>query len=435
MDGLMMDYQLNVPAILRRADELYGDSEIASRLPGQELAPLHVRRLRVAHEEAHRRAPQARPRGRRPRRDVHVEPLAAPRGLHGRTGRRVRHAHPEPPPASRRQHVHRDARRATACSSSTRCCGRSPSSSSRRCNFEHVIAVGDGPSARRHDRLRGAARDADESGVLVPRPPREHRRRHVLHERHHRPAEGRPLLASRDRDPRADRAGRRLGFTADDVCLPVVPMFHANAWCFPFSCTMAGVKQVFPGPHLDPVSLLEDFAAAEGDAHRGRADDLDGDPPGARRDPGRTTSRRSDDDRRRRRATARDDRGVLRAPRPAHRPRLGHDRDELRSGRCPAHPARRPAWRPQEAYSRRAMQGFPIPFCRDPRAGRRGLRPVGRRDDGRARGARPVDRLGVLRVGGRRRPLDGRRLVQDRRRRHHPPATASSRCRTARRTS
>ena len=33
MDGLMMDYQLNVPAILRRADELYGDNEIASRLP------------------------------------------------------------------------------------------------------------------------------------------------------------------------------------------------------------------------------------------------------------------------------------------------------------------------------------------------------------------------------------------------------------------
>ena len=33
MDGLMMDYQLNVPAILRRADELYGDHEIASRLP------------------------------------------------------------------------------------------------------------------------------------------------------------------------------------------------------------------------------------------------------------------------------------------------------------------------------------------------------------------------------------------------------------------
>src|SRR5262249_2619946 len=50
-----------------------------------------------------------------------------------------------------------------------------------------------------------------------------------------------------------------LGMHADDVCLPVVPMFHANAWCFPYSCTMSGVKQVLPGPHLDPVSLLEDF--------------------------------------------------------------------------------------------------------------------------------------------------------------------------------
>ena len=36
-------------------------------------------------------------------------------------------------------------------------------------------------------------------------------------------------------------------------CLPVVPMFHANAWCFPFTCTLVGAKQVFPGPHLDPA--------------------------------------------------------------------------------------------------------------------------------------------------------------------------------------
>ena len=33
MEGLMMDYQLNVPAILRRSDELYGGREIVSRLP------------------------------------------------------------------------------------------------------------------------------------------------------------------------------------------------------------------------------------------------------------------------------------------------------------------------------------------------------------------------------------------------------------------
>ena len=36
-------------------------------------------------------------------------------------------------------------------------------------------------------------------------------------------------------------------------------MFHANAWGFPFTCTLVGAKQVFPGPHLDPPSLLEAF--------------------------------------------------------------------------------------------------------------------------------------------------------------------------------
>src|SRR6266516_4572309 len=44
-----------------------------------------------------------------------------------------------------------------------------------------------------------------------------------------------------------------------DVLLPVVPMFHANAWGYPYIATMLGARQVFPGPHLDPESLLDDF--------------------------------------------------------------------------------------------------------------------------------------------------------------------------------
>src|SRR5438477_104578 len=44
-----------------------------------------------------------------------------------------------------------------------------------------------------------------------------------------------------------------------DVILPVVPMFHANAWGYPYISTMLGAKQVYPGPHLDPESLLDDF--------------------------------------------------------------------------------------------------------------------------------------------------------------------------------
>jgi len=46
------------------------------------------------------------------------------------------------------------------------------------------------------------------------------------------------------------------GITEQDIVLPVVPMFHASAWGFPFSCTFVGATQVFPGPYLDADSLL-----------------------------------------------------------------------------------------------------------------------------------------------------------------------------------
>jgi fatty-acyl-CoA synthase len=50
-----------------------------------------------------------------------------------------------------------------------------------------------------------------------------------------------------------------LAITEKDTVLPVVPMFHANAWGFPFTCTLVGANQVFPGPFLDGESLLEAF--------------------------------------------------------------------------------------------------------------------------------------------------------------------------------
>ena len=60
---------------------------------------------------------------------------------------------------------------------------------------------------------------------------------------------GRRLLAPRDRRPDAAQLlGNALPLTDSDVVLPVVPMFHANAWGFPFACTLIGAKQVFPGP-------------------------------------------------------------------------------------------------------------------------------------------------------------------------------------------
>jgi 3-(methylthio)propionyl---CoA ligase len=44
-----------------------------------------------------------------------------------------------------------------------------------------------------------------------------------------------------------------------DTVLPVVPMFHVNAWGLPYSAPLVGAKLVFPGPHLDGKSLYELF--------------------------------------------------------------------------------------------------------------------------------------------------------------------------------
>ncbi|MSP11554.1 MAG: fatty-acid--CoA ligase [Chloroflexi bacterium] len=48
-----------------------------------------------------------------------------------------------------------------------------------------------------------------------------------------------------------------VGLTERDTVMPVVPMFHANAWGLPFSATMVGSRQVYPGPHLQPRDLAE----------------------------------------------------------------------------------------------------------------------------------------------------------------------------------
>jgi fatty-acyl-CoA synthase len=47
--------------------------------------------------------------------------------------------------------------------------------------------------------------------------------------------------------------------SAVDVLMPVVPMFHVNAWGIPYSAAMAGASLVLPGPKLDPASLFALF--------------------------------------------------------------------------------------------------------------------------------------------------------------------------------
>jgi len=48
-----------------------------------------------------------------------------------------------------------------------------------------------------------------------------------------------------------------LSLSPKDTVLPVVPMFHINAWCIPYAAPIGGARLVLPGPRLDGASLYE----------------------------------------------------------------------------------------------------------------------------------------------------------------------------------
>ncbi len=48
-----------------------------------------------------------------------------------------------------------------------------------------------------------------------------------------------------------------FGISSSDVIMPIVPMFHANAWGLTFTAPAAGAKLVFPGSQLDGASVYE----------------------------------------------------------------------------------------------------------------------------------------------------------------------------------
>ncbi|MBC7152329.1 MAG: long-chain-fatty-acid--CoA ligase [Rhizobium sp.] len=54
-----------------------------------------------------------------------------------------------------------------------------------------------------------------------------------------------------------------LNISAREVMMPVVPMFHVNAWGVPYAAAMVGAKLVLPGPELDGDSLVR-LIEAEG---------------------------------------------------------------------------------------------------------------------------------------------------------------------------
>ena len=363
MQGLMMDYQLNVPAILRRGDELYGDREIVSRLPDKSWH-------RYGYADFASRAKRL---------------AVALRGLGLEDGDRVgtlmwnHHEHLETYVGApvggfvthtlnlrlhRRQHVHRVPRgrpRAGRRQGAVALAAQFVD----RVGFEHVIAVGAGDSRGAID-FEELIASADESAYC------DIDERQAAAMCFTSGTTGKPkgvVYSHRAIAIHALTAVSLLGITEGDTVLPVVPMFHANAWCFLFSCTLVGAKQVFPGPHLDPQSLLEAFesekvtvSAGVPTIWMGILQALDGNPAAG-------TFPHADDDGRRLGAPPRDDRGVRRPSRPAHHARLGHDGDvpdrhDLGSAGTGAGPGARRRLRQARAA------GPPDPLRRDPRTGR-----------------------------------------------------------------
>ena len=200
MNGLMMDTQLTLPILLRRSEHVLrrqGDRHPAAR---QELPPLHLPRLGAQGARARGRPAEPRPRARRPRRDALLEPLPAPRGVPRHPVRRLRPAHAEPAPAPGRSRVHREPRRGQGRDRRPQ-----PDAAARALPRQDQ----DRARARGRGLLRGARHRLRPGRVGRPRAGGERGGGHVLHERHDRDAEGRPLLAPLDVPAHARRRRRQ----------------------------------------------------------------------------------------------------------------------------------------------------------------------------------------------------------------------------------
>ena len=55
----------------------------------------------------------------------------------------------------------------------------------------------------------------------------------------------------------AEAMADQFGISEDDRILHIVPMFHANSWCLPFTAVMVGADQIFAGPNPQPRDICQ----------------------------------------------------------------------------------------------------------------------------------------------------------------------------------
>jgi fatty-acyl-CoA synthase len=260
MNGLMMNYQLTLPAILRRAEQLYPHKEIATRLPDRSIH-------RYAYADFVSRAKKL---------------AVALKDLDIESGERVatlcwnHHQHLEAyfgiPAAGAVLHtlnlrLHPDELSYIVNQAGDRALLVDEAllplyeRFSEKVNLKHVIVLsesGDAPIVSTHTSYEELLEGADAGEFSYPELDEEQAAAMCYTSG----TTGRPKGVVYSHRALALHS---LGLlTADgyaiseaDVTLQVVPMFHVNAWGIPFAAALTGAKQVFPGPYLDPASLLE----------------------------------------------------------------------------------------------------------------------------------------------------------------------------------
>jgi fatty-acyl-CoA synthase len=248
--GLILDYQLNVGALLRRAEQLFPRKEIVTRLPDKSF---HRYTYAEMASRARLLASALQKRGYRDGARVatlcwnHYQHLEVYFGV-PISGNVVHTLNLRLPPGDLAYIAKHAGDRMLIVDESLLPLYEAIKG---QVSFEDVIVVGDAYEALLAEGDEGfEPEDIDEreAAVMCYTSGTTGQPKGVLYS--HRAVAVHSLASTQS---------GTLNIAETDTVLPVVPMFHANAWGFPFTNTLVGAKQVFPGPHLDPESLLDAF--------------------------------------------------------------------------------------------------------------------------------------------------------------------------------